>query len=327
MSPFDAQDAVLRDNLFGLELDPRCVQIAMFAVALQAWKAGGGWRQLPLPNIACSGIPVKASADEWKGLADGASRLESALIRLHVLFRDADTFGSLIDPRQTAELADPTSQQKSLDDVDWDNIMPVLSKAIQGETRDSATAVLGADAVAVARAVNFLSRRYVLIITNPPFLGQRESVFSATRLHCTHLFGRSTGSRDNFSNEGARELGNLGATAAFVLPQNWLTLGSYKVLRKLALNDWTVRVLANLGSGAFAAIGGEVVKPVLAIIEFSSMPENVTYLVDAASEEGADAKSHVLVDGQAVRIEQKRQLTNPDARILFEVLPTQRSPK
>ena len=34
LAPVDAQDAVLRDNLFGLELDPRCVQIAMFAVAL-----------------------------------------------------------------------------------------------------------------------------------------------------------------------------------------------------------------------------------------------------------------------------------------------------
>ena len=33
LAPVDAQDAVLRDNLFGLELDPRCVQIAMFAVA------------------------------------------------------------------------------------------------------------------------------------------------------------------------------------------------------------------------------------------------------------------------------------------------------
>jgi hypothetical protein len=36
LSPIAAQDAVLRDNLFGLELDPRCVQIAMFAVALAA---------------------------------------------------------------------------------------------------------------------------------------------------------------------------------------------------------------------------------------------------------------------------------------------------
>src|SRR2546430_8380438 len=41
--------SVLRDNLFGLELDPRCTQIAAFALALQAWKTGG-YRQLPIPN-------------------------------------------------------------------------------------------------------------------------------------------------------------------------------------------------------------------------------------------------------------------------------------
>ena len=86
LSPVDAQDRVLRDNLFGLELDPRCVQIAMFAVALQAWKTGGGWRELPVPSIACSGIPVKAPVEEWKTLAGGDLRAENALTRLHSLF-------------------------------------------------------------------------------------------------------------------------------------------------------------------------------------------------------------------------------------------------
>ena len=76
LDPIAAQDAVLGNNLFGLELDPRCVQIAMFAVALQAWKDGGGWRELPVPSIACSGIPVKASVDEWTALAGGDKRLE-----------------------------------------------------------------------------------------------------------------------------------------------------------------------------------------------------------------------------------------------------------
>ncbi len=105
LAPVEAQDAVLRDNLFGLELDPRCVQIAMFAVALQAWKAGGGWRQLPVPNIACSGIPVKAPVQEWKALANGDQRLENALVRLHILFRDADTLGSLIDPKRATNFS------------------------------------------------------------------------------------------------------------------------------------------------------------------------------------------------------------------------------
>ena len=116
LTPVEAQDAVLRDNLFGLEIDARCVQIAMFAVALQAWKAGGGWRQLPMPHIACSGMPVKAPIDELRVLAKGDQRLEKALIRLCILLRDADTLGSLTDPR-AAELSDPRAFQWSLEDI------------------------------------------------------------------------------------------------------------------------------------------------------------------------------------------------------------------
>ncbi len=41
LSETQAADAVLRDNLFGLEIDPRCTQIAAFALALAAWKVGG----------------------------------------------------------------------------------------------------------------------------------------------------------------------------------------------------------------------------------------------------------------------------------------------
>src|SRR5207244_7208671 len=61
LSAVDAQDSVLRDNLFGLEVDSRCVQIAMFALALQAWKSVGGWRQLPMPNVAWFGDTLKAT--------------------------------------------------------------------------------------------------------------------------------------------------------------------------------------------------------------------------------------------------------------------------
>lgn len=173
-SPVAAQDAVLRDNLFGLELDPRCVQIAMFAVALQAWKAGGGWRQLPVPNVACSGIPVRAPVEEWKALAKADERLENALVRLHILFRDADTLGSLIDPKRATELTDRTGLQTSFDDVDWDDIAPLLQRAVSAEADDPATAVLGADAAGIARAADYLSSRYTLATTNVPYLGAQK---------------------------------------------------------------------------------------------------------------------------------------------------------
>jgi hypothetical protein len=96
----DACDAVLRDNLFALELDPRCTQITAFAVALAAWTypEAAGYRALPTLNIACSGTPVSAKKEEWLALAEGDTMLEAALGRLWELFRQAPELGSLVDP-------------------------------------------------------------------------------------------------------------------------------------------------------------------------------------------------------------------------------------
>jgi len=115
MSAREACDAVLRENLFGLELDPRCTQIAAFALAVAAWKYPGedgqplGYRELPPLNIACTGIGPQASEDEWLKLAEQSGRPMNVLSRepilnglrnLHALFSDAPSLGSLIDPNQ-----------------------------------------------------------------------------------------------------------------------------------------------------------------------------------------------------------------------------------
>ena len=70
LSAREAVDAVLRDNLHGLELDPRCVEIAAFALALAAWTYpdAGGYRPLPSLNVACCGLKVSAKVDDWAAL-------------------------------------------------------------------------------------------------------------------------------------------------------------------------------------------------------------------------------------------------------------------
>ena len=70
LSARDAVRAVLEDNLFGLEIDPRCTQIAAFNLALAAWRMVGEWIELPPLNIACCGIAPHASEAEWVRLAD-----------------------------------------------------------------------------------------------------------------------------------------------------------------------------------------------------------------------------------------------------------------
>jgi len=321
LSEVAAQDGVLRDNLFGLELDPRCVQIAMFAVALSAWKAGGGWRELPTPHIACSGIPVKAPVEDWKALARGDERLENALVRLHILFRDADTLGSLIDPKRAAEITDPTGLQSSFEDVDWDDIQPLLDKALTREADDPASAVLGADAASIARAADYLSRHYTLACTNPPFLSrgkQSDSLRKASEQIASDTVGDLAVTMPGSWMARTRVL-------ALVTPQNWQEKSTYEDFRKRLMRTWSYRLFARCGNNVWQNQSGKQpfkIPTVLSVLE-SGRPSAVSIVrwLDIGSGPIAE-KPKLLMTMKVSDVSQRGQMTNPEARILgIEIVP------
>ena len=313
----DAQDAVLRDNLFGLELDPRCVQIAMFALALQAWKAGGGWRPLPIPNIACSGIPVKASVDEWKKLAGGEASLERALVRLHTLFRHADTLGSLIDPKRASELTDPTGRQRSLDDVDWDRIVPLLDVAIAREDHDPAVAVLGLDASAVARASRLLARSYTLIATNVPYL-TRNAHSQVLADYCSQRFPEAKHDLATVFLLRSLDLLEQGGAVFLVCAQNWLFMPRYERLRRQLLTHSRWRWLARLGEGAFQS--PQAAGAFVCLLGLGKERPSRGATMVAINAEGFSSPTkfaELLMRAPLIRLSQAAQASNPDARILL----------
>ena len=75
LTPADAIIAVLRDNLHGLEIDGRCVQIAAFALALSAWRIGGPATKFPTPHVAWVGAPPPLPKSEFVALANGDNEL------------------------------------------------------------------------------------------------------------------------------------------------------------------------------------------------------------------------------------------------------------
>ncbi len=315
LDPITAQDAVLVDNLFGLELDPRCVQIAMFAVALTAWKAGGGWRELPTPNIACSGIPVKAKVNDWKQLAGGDEQLEKALVRLHILFRDADTLGSLIDPKRAVEITDPTGLQTSTDDVNWNTIQPLLDKALKTETDDPATSVLGADAAGLTRAATYLSDNYTLICTNVPYLGvQKMPSFAADFLE-----SRYPASYQDLATVFVERCTAMarGGSAALVTTLGWLFLRNFGDMRKKLLSTTEWNVLAPLGKGAFSAISGEVVQSALVVLSAQGVEDTVCAL-DATKANGPAEKAKTLIRDVPLTLSRSSLRASPDTVLAFE---------
>jgi hypothetical protein len=316
----DAQDAVLRDNLFGLEIDPRCVQIAMFAIVFQAWKAGNGWRQLPVPNIACSGVQVKAPAELWRKLAADDDRLQNALLRLHDLFRDSDTLGSLIDTRRTTEHADPRGVQGSLDDIAWEGVRPTLADAVAAEvTGDPAASVIGADLLGLVRAAAFLSRDFTLVMTNVPFLSR----FKQTSTLRNFLDRRSPLSKGDLATALLERWLHSSCTIAVVSPQNWQENPGYTDFRRFILERSSYNLFARIGNNVWQTQSGRqpFKVPTLLSILSSAIPSEDKSIcaVDIGNGPVAE-KPHLLATDPTAFVLQRAQLLNPDSRIVMRPL-------
>ena len=136
LSASAAVDAVLGRNLHGLELDARCVEIAVFALALAAWRFPdengdtlGVRADMPAPQVACCGLKVAAKPEDWMALvpddAANAAYLRQELRLLHASFAQAPLLGSLLDPAKSIKNDLATSS--------FDTLRALLERALSTE--------------------------------------------------------------------------------------------------------------------------------------------------------------------------------------------------
>ena len=319
LSAREAVDAVLRENLHGLELDPRCVELAAFALALAAWTYpdAGGYRPLPALNLACSGLSVGTTKDRWTEIAAGHRNLRIALDWLYDEFRDGPVLGSLLNPAGT----------KAAKLTDWPALAAALAEALarveSDERHETAVAAQG-----LAKAAELLSGRYHLVATNVPYLA-RGKQGETLRRFCGERYPSAKNDLATVFLERCLELCSERGTTSVVLPQNWLFLASYKKLREKLLKTETWHFLARVGEGGFessAAAGAFVALLTLSRGNPDSRPGGLFADVAAAGTmHGLDVSEFRTADEKAARMrevaiqsaEQTRQLKNPDSRIVL----------
>ncbi len=304
----DALAAVLRDNLFGLEIDARCAQIAAFNLALAAWRLAGQHFLLPKMNLACSGLGINASEADWLRLAgeDGLAREE--MRRLYSLFKDAPTLGSLIDPLRLRATVYTTGAEQ---------VLPLIEEALQQEQSDE-THELVIAARGVLAAFRILADRFTLMATNVPYLGRGRQHPILSR-YCGEF--HSDGKADLatcFVDRCLRFAGDDGSVAV-VTPQNWLFLTSYKKLRERLLKAAQWDFVVRLGEHAFdshAAAGAFVA--LLGLTRRVPFQEHTFAGWDAGHIESYQDKARELRRGTGERVLQSSQFLNPDARVSLQ---------
>ena len=195
-----AVDSVLSENLHGLEIDQRCVAIAAFALALEAWRypGAGGYRGLPRFNLAWCGQPVAARKEDWISLAQGDPRVEAGMGALHDAFRDAPTLGSLIDPIRSAP--------EDMLTAGFDQLRPLLERALERDGGDMEREEAVIAALGIADAAAMLSRQFHLVTTNVPYLARGKQA-EVLRRFCEKGYRRAKGDLANVLLERCIELG------------------------------------------------------------------------------------------------------------------------
>ncbi|HSF38981.1 MAG TPA: DNA methyltransferase [Thermoanaerobaculia bacterium] len=320
LSARDACEAVLRDNLYGLEIDERCTQIAAFNLALAAWaySEAGGYRPLPEFHVACSGLSVGAEEEEWLKLAGRDKRLREGIRRLYYLFKDSPTLGSLIDPRRELE-------QRTFQEVPFDELRPLVEQALAREEvkGDMQATEAGIAAQGLAIAAVLLAKSYTLTITNVPYLG-RGKQDHALKAHLERHYDQGKADLATGFILRCLALCKRGSSTALVTPQNWLFLPAYIDTRTHLLRESQIEVVVRLGANAFRDMNFWAATTALVIITNSEVgSEHAVFGLDASASKNHSYKETVLqsgADNVALIFDQARQLTNPDARISMETL-------
>ncbi|MFN3191485.1 MAG: Eco57I restriction-modification methylase domain-containing protein [Aureliella sp.] len=329
----DAIDAVFSDNLFGLEIDKRCVQIAVFNIALSAWKLDS-YRDLTSMMIAHVGQSIGATRADWMSLLDSkphesgspaaelANQAQEGLGffwgQLYDMFSQASTLGSLLSPRRslTSFLLSP-EQTKYLYDL--------LEAAVAADPNTEPDSYeLGLTAKGLATATRLLGEKYNLVLTNVPFLGRNKQP-NSMQAYSDAEFPLGKADLSVALILRCVEMCGTGGTAGIVSPQNWHFLNTYRKLREYLLDRTTWNFAAKLGPAAFVDMNWWAANTGLVAIS-ASTPVDDSKLsgVDVSPPRNVKGKSDLLLgktyDGHSSPVDvflQSDQRANAASRIVF----------
>ena len=221
----DAAVSILRNNLYGLDIDRRAYQLAYFAVMMKA-------RQYNRRILRGENQPNLANFADVMGVED--SMVGGSLRQFVEQFQVADTYGSLMTVTAPAGL---------------DEMVAAFHPTIGLDV---------AQLKAMVKLSGILSQKYDVVCTNPPYMGS-SGMNAVLSDYVKRNYPDSKSDLFACFMEKCGQLVKMNGLYAMITQHAWMFLSSYEKLReKLKMNS--IVDMAHLGARAFDEIGGEVVQ-------------------------------------------------------------------
>ena len=290
--PIEIPRLIISKNLFGIEIDERASELAAFALAMKARDKDRQWFSRGIdPNI-CRLENISFDDNEIENYIDECGRdiFTNTFKRMFSQFENADTFGSLIVPvEQDIEgIRDALNAKDFSGDV---FLAPTHKKVLN-----------------LLKQADYLSTKYQVVVTNPPYMGTSGFGKDKETWFKTHY----PNSRSDFFAMFMERCLSLLVSKGFmamVNMQSWMFLSSFEKLRKDLVAKYEISSMAHLGPRAFDSIGGEVVSTTSFVIQNKapgSQQGAYFRLLEGSSEE---EKSNMFLQA----------IANPDCGYFFRI--------
>ena len=237
----EAAQSILKNNLYGLDIDDRAAQLAYFAVMMKARQYDRRLLTRGIqPNVYAihESNHIPSMAIEY--LHQGDERLKNSIERLVTAMHDAKEYGSIL----------------SVAPVDFARLY-IRFDEIRDEIHMMQRAVMD-ELLPMVQCAELLAQKYDVVVTNPPYMGGSGMDATLSGYVKKHYPDSKSDLFAVFI-ERCNELIKENAFQGMITQHAWMFLSSYEKLRAKLLKVDIVN-MAHLGARAFEEIGGEVVQ-------------------------------------------------------------------
>ena len=250
----DAAKSIIENNLYGLDIDDRAGQLAYFAIMMKARKYN---RRILNGETSPNVLAIQDSnwmTDEFiEYIANKDMSMKADLVTLRKTFFDAKEYGSLV----TA----PTIQY----DVLYARIEAIYASAVENLFQMQYQQQAIEQLLPLVRQSQFLSIKYDVAITNPPYMGSSGMSDRLSQFVKEHYPDSKSDLFAVFM-ERHNEVLKHDAYQAMITQHAWMFLPSYNALREKLLESSRVCNMLHLGTKAFEDSVGTIVQTVAFVL-------------------------------------------------------------
>lgn len=303
----DASESILKNNLFGLDIDDRAYQLAYFAVLMKARKYN---RRILDKNIT----PLVYSIQESNGLSSefinhviaANNDIKDDLLYLVNLFKDAKEYGSILDVKK----CDFDKLKNILNNLKHDK-QNLIQFKYQNDLNLLNTIIFQAE---------ILSEQFDIVITNPPYMGNK-GMNDNLKDYLKDNYPKSKSDLYAVFIEKCAKLTKDSRYFSMITQQSWMYLSSFVDLRKELLNLNIFNIL-HLGPRTFEELSGEVVQSCSFVIRKDSIKDFHPLIIDLKNFDNSISKRDALIDNNYNsynQLTQENYLSFPDYIFMYKV--------